>query len=169
MAVRLPSDLVADVMMNADPVRRGSAVARLQAKGTGGGDQFAGALKQVQDEPVPAFATRYTLPSERRLTSSPGTIRQQDEPNTAYQGFERMVLRNLFETLLPEEQSGAFGGGPSAGIWRSMAADQLAGVYAENGGIGIAKMLAAEGAGAGLRRESQWPYFAMNNLDAKSG
>lgn len=83
-----------------------------------------------------------------------------------YQGFERMVLRNLFESLLPDEQSGAFGGGPSAGVWRSMAADQFAGVYASTGGVGIARMLSRDSEPDVLRRDTQWPYFAMDSIDS---
>lgn len=168
MAVRLPSDIVADVMMNADPVRRGSAVARLQSA-KGDEAPFAGAMERVQARAVASISAGNAMPSAESLTSAPGAVRKQDEHDSAYKGFERMVLRNLFETLLPNDESGTFGGGPSAGIWRSMAADQLAGVYTENGGIGVAKMLSSGNDGAGLRRESQWPYFAMNNLNALRG
>ena len=73
-----------------------------------------------------------------------------------------MVLRNLFEALLPGEETGSFGGGPSAGIWRSMAADQLAGVYSEGGGIGIADLVSGEE--LVLRRETQWPYFSKGAI-----
>ena len=76
------------------------------------------------------------------------------------------MLRNLFESLLPKEESGAFGSGPSAGVWRSMAADQLAGLYAGTGGIGIAAELSSE---VGGRDGSQWPYFSTRKIEAFTG
>lgn len=87
--------------------------------------------------------------------------------DSAYRGFERLVLRNLFETLLPGEESGSFGEGPSAGVWRSMAADQLAGVYSEQGGIGIARMVSDNT--STLRREGQWPYFSQGAISTVKG
>ena len=75
-----------------------------------------------------------------------------------------MVLRNLFEALLPREETEAFGSGPSAGVWRSMAADQLAGLYAENGGFGIARTLTSPDGKTSMRSERQWPYFSLDAI-----
>ncbi len=80
-----------------------------------------------------------------------------------------MVLRNLFETMLPAEDSGAFGDGPSSGIWRSMAADQLAVAYAKVGGIGIADLISPDGGGQPLKAEEQWPYFSVGTIKSFSG
>ena len=153
MAVTLSSDLVVDVMRSADPARRNVAVARLQSQGGTDEPQFASALDKVQGKPV----------NTSQLTGMGATHRATDKGST-YQGFERMVLRNLFETLLPDQESGAFGGGPSAGVWRSMAADQLAGVYSASGGIGIADMLASAKQNAGTQHEAQWPYFKLDKI-----
>lgn len=162
MAVKLPSDLVSDVMQNADPARRKAAVARLDS--LGGGARFAAALEDVQS-PVPISGAASKLP-HLVLSGSPGIARQQNGAETAFRGFERMVLRNLFESILPDEGSGSFGGGPSAGIWRSMAADQFAGVCAEGGGIGLADLFTSAGMEAPPRAEGQWPYFAVKPLAA---
>jgi hypothetical protein len=86
----------------------------------------------------------------------------------AYVDFERMVLRNLLESLLPTSESGAYGAGPSAGIWRSLAADQLAGLYAGSGGIGIAETLSA-GKDRDGSSQGGWPYFATDKIEAFSG
>jgi len=168
MSVTLPSDLVADVMRNADPARRSAAVGRLTSAAGAAGQTFASAIDGVQA--ASAFAAD-SAPEEVQVptsTSSPGSGGLAAKSGT-YQGFERMVLRNLFETLLPSEQSGTFGGGPSAGVWRSMAADQLAGVYAKNGGIGIAKMLEGAAHGSTPRRSAEWPYFSMGSIGALTG
>ncbi|MCA3554262.1 rod-binding protein [Aestuariivirga sp.] len=159
MAVTLPSDLVADVMRAADPARRTAAAARLTSmSGT------TAKFETLVDAEIPKALPIDNAGVAPVLSAPPGTPARADDQTPAYQGFERMVLRNLFETLLPEEDSGAFGGGPSAGIWRSMAADQLAGVYAANGGVGIAGMLASSGSGPAPQRDAQWPYFSMDAL-----
>ena len=145
MAVTLPSDLVADVMRAADPARLASAQAKLRSTGGDAPADFAAVLN-----PVPTRAANTAAASD------------------PYQGFERMVLRNLFETLLPQENSGAFGGGPSAGVWRSLAADQLAGVYADSGGIGIARMLRGPEQEGG-EAEGAWPYFSAGKIEAFTG
>ncbi|MFO1131774.1 MAG: rod-binding protein [Hyphomicrobiales bacterium] len=161
MAVSLPSDLIVDVMRNADPSRRNAAAVRLQSLGTN--TNFASTaddLVQMAMEPV--GNTGEVLSSN--LTASPGMKTHPDEKSNAYRGFEHMVLRNLFEVLLPDEKSGAFGGGPSAGVWRSMAADQLAGVYADAGGVGIARVLAGGSGDSAPRLAAQWPYFTVSSI-----
>lgn len=159
MAVTLSSDLVADVIRAADPARRTAALARLKSLGSSGTD-FAAAVDATgtANAPNPAHA------EPAGPHPSLGKLANAAEGTSTYQGFERMVLRNLFETLLPNEESGAFGGGPSAGIWRSMAADQLAGVYAAKGGVGIAGMLASARDVHSPQPAAQWPYFSMSDL-----
>lgn len=146
MAVSLSSDLVADVMRAADPARLASAQAKLASTGGDATADFAAVLN-----PIPA----------RAATAATAT-----DP---YQGFERMLLRNMFETLLPQESSGAFGGGPSAGVWRSLAADQLAGVYSDAGGIGIARMLRGPEQEGGGQEQGAWPYFSTGKIEAFTG
>lgn len=162
MAVTLPSDLVADVMRNADPARRTAAATRLQSMGNG--TAFATAV----DAAAPAAASsgrQGSFALAGRDVSA--TVRKDDDAKSAgFRGFEQMVLRNLFESMLPAEDSGSFGTGPSAGVWRSMAADQLANVYADNGGAGIARMLAEKAPEQVPRPERQWPYFTLNPLRA---
>ena len=151
MAVRLPSDLIVDVMRNAVPSRREAAIAKLQSMGTTAEPTFANAVGK-------GMLLTEAAPSG---TSTHGTA--------AYRGFEQMVLRNLFETLLPSEESGTFGGGPSAGIWRSMAADHLAEAYGNSGGVGIEKILESSNKQEGPRRESGWPYFSMDGIELLRG
>jgi hypothetical protein len=166
MAVSLPSDLIADVIRNANPARRAAAEARLRTSETDFAamvtDVGAAAGPSLSGGRGPMISAGVDIPPSARAGA-------KVEGSSPYQGFERMVLRNLFETLLPAEDSGAFGTGPSAGIWRSMASDQLAGVYAENGGLGIASMLSHGVNGAAPRREAEWPYFAMHTIESFPG
>jgi hypothetical protein len=159
MGVSLPSDLVLDVMRNADPVRLHNATARLQSlEGSDGSNR------------VFSDALRSTTPDPRDGASAiPQTTAGGGAGSNAYAEFERMVLRNLFESLLPEARSGIFGSGPSAGIWRSLAADQLASIYADSGGIGVASTLAIEEGGNRDGRQPQWPYFTSDEIEAFTG
>lgn len=167
MAVRLPSDLIADVMQNADPARRNAVTAKLRSASEAAGVQSASSFEKMLASGATALGN-----SEEFLPGRLPDVRSsfQFEPrrkDSAYEGFERLVLRNLFETLLPGEETGSFGEGPSAGVWRSMAADQLAGVYSESGGIGIAKLV--NDVSSPLRRETQWPYFSKDAISTFRG
>lgn len=163
MAVTLSSDLVMDVIRNADPARRNVAFAKLQA--AGGSPTQDVAFEGMVD----ALQTRESIASRPPLTLTfSGARSPSKQAETPFKGFERMVLRNLFETLLPESESGAFGTGPSAGVWRSMAADQMAGVYADAGGIGIARML-EEKNGEKPSPQAEWPYFHISPIKDFAG
>ena len=170
MAVSLPSDLIVDVMRNADPARLQTARAKLESfqEPEGNATGFAALLGRMDGDRLAAARTEALPGSRNGVLPAPqhGGVESAGE---AYADFERMVLRNLFESLLPGAQSGAFGSGPSAGVWRSLAADQLAGLYADAGGIGIARTLAGDEARNGGAEEAQWPYFRPGPVQAFTG
>jgi hypothetical protein len=167
MGVSLPSDLILDVINSADPAQKRMAAAKLQSLDRNGADPsaFPAMLDGLVampggSSPAVASAFREAAPSPR--------IPSKAEPG-AYVEFERMVLRNLFESLLPDAGSGAFGTGPSAGVWRSLAADELAGLYAGTGGLGIASTLSAETHREDAPDQLQWPYFSTEQIRAYTG
>lgn len=160
MAVQLPSDIVADVMRSADPVRRLAATKRLESAGEPLASQFA---NLVGNSKLPGVLAADSLTPGDSCKDGMGAECHRSE---VYRDFEQVVLRNLFEVLLPTQETGAFGGGPSAGVWRSMAAEELAGAVVDGGGIGIGKMLASAPDSNGLRREGQWPYFSRDSIDS---
>jgi flagellar protein FlgJ len=165
MAVKLPSDLIVDVMRNADPARQRAAVAKLESLSGSTEPAFAGIMGATGAvTAVPAGA-----PPQAGPLAAVSPSQETGNAAVAYQGFERMVLRNMFETLLPNEYSGAFGEGPSSGVWRSLAADQLAGVYAKTGGIGIANTLASAQQTDAPVQQAQWPYFSLGKINSFSG
>jgi flagellar protein FlgJ len=164
MAVKLSSDLIVDVLRGADPVRQRAAVAKLESLSASQDTVFAGVL----DATISPVAGPVTRASGSKALESLSPSQQSGTAAIAYQGFEQMVLRNMFETLLPDEDSGAFGEGPSSGIWRSMAADQFAGVYAKSGGIGIANTLASAQQSNAPVQAAQWPYFSVGKINSFS-
>jgi len=162
MAVTLPSDLIMDVIRNAEPARQAAAAGRLKAAAGSSAGLFAWQMNRIDVRPGEERGTSQAADQGAKALLASRDAAQSEKP--ALRGFEQMVLRNLFETLLPPEESGSFGSGPSAGVWRSLAADQLANVYADAGGIGIARLLSRHGADAGLRPDAQWPYFTMKTI-----
>ena len=167
MGLSLSSDLVADVLRSADPARLRAATARLQAlesedDGVKGFTNLLGSLDSGRTPDASASGSS-------SLFAAQSVSGAEDFSTSAYVGFERMVLRNLLESLLPDAESGAFGKGPSAGVWRTLAADQLAGIYAHAGGIGIAESLASDGERARGAGELQWPYFSTESIKAFTG
>ncbi|MFM8747610.1 MAG: rod-binding protein [Aestuariivirga sp.] len=165
MAVTLPSDLIVDVLRNADPARQRAALAKLEGLSESPEPVFAGVLNNTGT----VAASLDELAPQSGPLASVSPSQQMGNAALAYQGFERMVLRNMFETLLPNEDSGAFGEGPSSGVWRSLAADQLAGVYANAGGIGIANTLASAQRDEAPVQQAQWPYFSLSKINSFSG
>lgn len=143
MAVRIPSDLVVDVMRAASPPQVQMAAAKLKAlaKPEAPGTMFTDALQ---------------------------SLRQPKPTADAYAQFESFMLRDAIEEMLPKSETGAFGEGFAGGVWRSMAAEQFASIFTEHGGLGIAEMM-REKAGAaeqGAARDQQWPYYRAATISA---
>ena len=167
MAVSIPSDLVVDVMRAADPARLQRAVSKLSGSAEGersGAMNFSSTLANTQNT-----SCLNILPVNDAAPSQ-----GHHEVEATRQGFEQMVWRSLYETVLPEEKSGVFGGGPSAGIWRSMAADQLASVASKNSSLKILDVrngdaLAATRDMANGESLSGWPYFATSQIRSYAG
>ena len=53
-----------------------------------------------------------------------------------------MFLRQFVEAVMPDKSAGVFGGGTAGGMWRSLLADGIAKVIAEDGLLGLAKYVA---------------------------
>jgi hypothetical protein len=172
MASAISSDLIVDVMRNADPSRLSAAVTRLDSIASENGPNgFHAVLAGVEESRVHEGHSRreYDFRLSTSSQSSEPIQVKHDVRSEAGIAFEQMVLRNLFESLLPNVDSGVFGTGPSAGVWRSLAADNLGSIYASAGGIGIAATLSGEHAGASGEVESGWPYFAAERIVAFTG
>jgi flagellar protein FlgJ len=172
MAVTLPSDLIADVMRNADPSRLNSAVKRLHDLSSDPiPEEFQSVLSHFGEVNTASgdVAQHLGTVTTTRTQSSGHPVQAGAAEPPAHVAFERMVLRNLLESLLPDADTGVFGTGPSAGVWRSLAADQLAGLYADTGGIGIAATLSKEEHEPGAQRRSEWPYFDSEKIVAFAG
>jgi len=61
-----------------------------------------------------------------------------DSTPAAFRKFEAMMLQSFLQSMLPTESEAVYGEGLAGDMWRSMLAEQIAGVMAERGGIGVA-------------------------------
>jgi peptidoglycan hydrolase FlgJ len=182
MSVTIPSDLLVDVMRNADPGSASAAVRRLARRGPDlvAASQFGQMVGKLESKSLPG---KDRIPSsatasepgelsgiEARTVSraepefSGGKIKRNDPGSSPYVAFEQMFLRSVLEASMPSADSGLYGDDSSADIWRSMTADQLAGVYARSGGVGIAVGLASRDNTADVAIEKQWPYFETSQI-----
>ena len=188
MSVRIPSDLVISVLRAANPVRAKAAAAKLAGLASALAAQppsFASLFTATAPAPQRVGDLQNDLvmdvmnaaPPERRAAASAklgatdnqatrfAEVHQAPDSYTKFEGF---LLRSAFEDILPPADSGAFGEGFAGGIWRSMAAEQFANLFADRGGIGIASMLRQRAeppqGSPSPQANGQWPYFEMPRL-----
>ena len=144
MAISPPSDLLLDVARAADPakVREATAkLARLAADPSFANEGFGKALAAAKVDKPGASAPASATKSPVLLPGTAGSLRAAAQPKTdTYKKFEAVLLQNFVESMLPKDDE-TFGDAASAGIYRSMMAEQLANQIANAGGIGIAKAI----------------------------
>ena len=130
MAISPPSDLVLDVANAADPETYRASVERLRTLAAS--RMATGAPTEGQ-----AFSVETTA-FDRAVPQSTG----QKSP---YTKFEAFMLQSFVQSMFPDEGSAVFGKGIAGEYWKSMMAEAIAGKMADAGGIGIARMLEAQG------------------------
>jgi Rod binding domain-containing protein len=129
MAISPPSDIVLDVLNNAEPSRLEAAQAKLKA-----GYATAEAQRLSNTDPsATAFKIKHRLDG----------VEKEKVPET-YRKFEAMVLQNFIKTMLPDSDE-VYGKGASGEIWKGMMAEQIANEIAKDHGIGIAEKLMDSG------------------------
>ena len=124
MAISLPSDIVLDVARAAEPA--GVEAARAELARRSGGASPAGEARVFSL--TEAIATR--------TSAAAGA-----EPATpeSFKRFEAMVLQTFIQNMLPKDTEQVYGKGVAGDMWKSLLAEQLAGVMAKRGGIGISE------------------------------
>lgn len=149
MAIAPPSDILLDAVRAADPAKVRAATARLAqlaADPAAGNEGFAKALASVRAAGAGTTGGNSTL----LATAPSGSVGQRESVEAradgrktdTYQKFEAVLLQQFVESMLPKDDE-LFGDKTSAGVYRSMMAEQFASQLARSGGIGIAKAVAA--------------------------
>lgn len=139
MAISPPSDIVLDVLNNADPSRLEVAQAQLKA-----GQATAEARRLAStDASFDATLRKDPVSDSSRLKHRLDGVEKKEVPET-YRKFEAMVLQNFIKTMLPDSDE-VYGKGASGEIWKGMMAEKIAEEIAKDGGIGIAESLVDNG------------------------
>ncbi|MCO6392909.1 flagellar biosynthesis protein FlgJ [Aliihoeflea aestuarii] len=122
MGLTLPADVVLNVVRPTDAAA--IAAAREQR------------VSSTPDAAAPAFA------ASTKAQSAPAA-HDADATPSAFRKFEAMMLQSFLQSMLPTESEAVYGEGLAGDMWRSMMAEQIAGVMAERGGIGVADRILA--------------------------
>lgn len=146
MAISPPSDILLDVANAADPakVRLAQArLAKLAAEPPGGADAEFGKALATATTAGRTTALAAAAPLHPTIGKE-GTSRPAAKTAAeAYQKFEALLLQNFVESMLPKDDE-LYGDKTSAGVYRSMMAEQFATQLSKAGGIGIAKAVAGK-------------------------
>ncbi|MGJ0508739.1 MAG: rod-binding protein [Methylocystis sp.] len=147
MSIFPATDIVSDVARAADPGKVRVAIQRLEALSGDKVGEPAGtfALARAALAPMrpqaPAIMSDSAAPTGARMT-----------PIEPTQKFEAFLLQSWLEVLLPKQESGVFGAGPGADIWRSMMAEHLATDVVRAGGVGLQKLLDHKNSSVSVQR-----------------
>lgn len=143
MAISPPSDILLDVANAADPAQVRVATARLAklaSDPTMVDTDFSKALSSAGRDGK-SFTT--TPPVTATISGPLGGTNTARNAKEAYQKFESLLLQSFVESMLPKDDE-LYGDKESAGVYRSMMAEQFATQLSKAGGIGIAKSIAAK-------------------------
>ena len=144
MALRLSSDLIADVARAASPERARAASARLR-EGGAPGLIFAEALSAA---PQPFAAP--SLAGLRERLAAPAATVADSRASAATRGLETMLTKVLVDGVTPRK-SVAFGKGAAGESWRMLLTDSIATRMVQSGRVGLARGMIGGGLAAALR------------------
>ncbi len=146
MSINPVSDIILDVARAANPGKSSAATERLWKGGAAEPDasEFSRLIRQG-DSSDAGLRGRAELMSAKPSTPAPGPA---DARTKAMKGIEQLVLKNLVESMLPQEESGLFGAGTAGDVWRSMLAEQLANQIGQSVDLGIVNSSGAGRSGA---------------------
>lgn len=141
MGINLPSDIVQEVALAADPTRYQAAANRLQELSRTDSPDFGDLLNKAATHSAgPLNMDAYTA---RNMIRNSAAFSAGGKPLEAYQKFEAFILQSFIESMLPKESENTFGKGTAGSVWKSMMAEQIGAQIAKAGGIGIAKKISA--------------------------
>ncbi|KZK86548.1 Rod binding protein [Pseudovibrio sp. Ad46] len=150
MAIQPVSDLVLDVINQADPFEVRAATRSLKAPA-------------VVSKDLPVSEPSWALSSFSRFMAeadnASGTVQARGQEGveslksmanryskkleTADLGekLESAVLQTFVKSMLPKETENVYGGGTAGTMWKGLMAEQLANQLAKTGSLGLAEML----------------------------
>jgi len=139
VAISPPSDLVLDVVRAADPMVLAAAQEKLKT------NRAAFAATSLAEKGA-GFGAAIEVLNSAAFDAGLGNVQKTAAGATpkVYRDFEAVVLQNFVKSMMPDDSEAVYGKGNAGEIWKSMMAEQIGGVIAESGGVGIADQMYAE-------------------------
>lgn len=150
MGINPSTDLIVDVMRQADPIKVREAAERLSDVGQAlrvqkPEAQFASLVKEALGEGKTRAHGAATQAPVQIVDSQPGV--RMSEKLAPGQQLESFVLTQLLENMMPKDADSLFGSGTAGSYWRSMLAEKLAAELTMAGGVGLTEQLGLSGMG----------------------
>ncbi|KZL17768.1 Rod binding protein [Pseudovibrio axinellae] len=150
MAIQPVSDLVLDVINQADPSEVSAATRALRAPAVVSSDlpvsgpswASKGFARFMADaDNVSAVVSAKGQEGAESLTAASNRYTQSIQTDDLGEKLESAVLQTFVKSMLPKEMDTAYGGGTAGKMWKGLMAEQLANQLAKTGKIGLAEML----------------------------
>ncbi|AEV37139.1 hypothetical protein PSE_2631 [Pseudovibrio sp. FO-BEG1] len=146
MAIQPVSDLVLDVINQADPTEVRAATRALKAPAVVSKD-----LPVSEPSWASSSFSRFMAEAESAKTKGQGGVEQLNSMANRYsqkldnadlgEKLESAILQTFVKSMLPKEMETVYGGGTAGTMWKGLMAEQLANQLAKSGSIGLAEML----------------------------
>ncbi len=124
MAFDFGSDILADAIRAADPVKADAALAKLENLSKPNSGKIGARFSQVYETAI--NKTRPPANSDKRA---------------ALERYEAAILGTFIQAMMPKETESFFGKGFAGEVWKSQLSQAVAEQLAHRGGIGIASRL----------------------------
>ncbi|SDQ93152.1 rod-binding protein [Pseudovibrio sp. Tun.PSC04-5.I4] len=151
MSIQPVSDLILDVINQADPAKSRGATRALSAPTIVSKDLpvsspswgVSNSFSRFMAEADSASSTAQSEGQEgvKGLTSMGNRYSQKMETADLGEKLESAVLQTFVKSMLPKELETVYGGGTAGSMWKGLMAEQLANQLAKSGSIGLAEML----------------------------
>jgi len=146
MAIQPVSDLVLDVINQADPTEVRAATRALKAPAVVSKD-----LPVSEPSWASSSFSRFMAEAESAKAKGQEGIEQLNSMANRYskkldnadlgEKLESAILQTFVKSMLPKEMETVYGGGTAGTMWKGLMAEQLANQLAKSGSIGLAEML----------------------------
>ena len=151
MAIQPVSDLIMDVINQADPSEARIATRALKAPAVVSHDlpvsspswSGTGSFAQAMTEAESSLQSAKTKASEGAAQGLASVNRYSSkiESMDLGQKLEATILQSFVKSMLPKELESVYGGGMAGSMWQGLMAEQMANQLAKSGAVGLADML----------------------------
>lgn len=151
MAIQPVSDLIMDVINQADPAEARAATRALKAPAVVSKDLpvtapswiGSGSFAQAMSEAESGLHAAKTKASDAAAQGITSANRYSSKIETMDLGekLEATILQSFVKSMLPKELETVYGGGMAGSMWQGLMAEQMANQLAKSGAVGLSDML----------------------------